>query len=550
MARVQTCIRAAVVALLASLVAVVVSPVPVSAASDDQPNVPTPRVTGPVTGGIHGNALWDTPFDLAEVGYEQAEYFVSGTAASKQDPSVTAEYTTRMIVTRPSDPADFSGTVLLDWTNVTAQFENPVVILNAMPFLLREGWAFVHVSAQAAGVCCTPLTPQVWDPVRYAPLDHPGDEYANAMFSQLAMSFHADAEAGARGVDPMGGLVVERILAGGQSQSANRLSDYVATEQPTANVIDGFLVQAEGNKQYAEAPTAPVLHLLGDREATPDDPAPWPTYRLWEIAGASHQDLWVGTQQVLGQGPRLVGPRRPFSDLEAIWETYGTYGERPDLLQNVCVVAGAAFPNRYAVDAALHALDRWVRPGGQAPPNGPRYQFAQDGTLAADALGNTLGGIRLPPIEVPVARYVSTLCNLGGITVPFTDLELTQRYPTHADYHAQMVVATERSLADGFLLPADADDLLRRACEARTRWGEQPGECVVPAPAPAPDPPGAPSSVPPPSDSGDPGPAPAPVPQGTDATGQPLPATGGGAGLVASTLLVAAVRLRRRVRTP
>ena len=42
-----------------------------------------------------------------------------------------AAYTTRIIVTRPVDAADFNGTVVLDWVNVTAQFENAVTSLEA-----------------------------------------------------------------------------------------------------------------------------------------------------------------------------------------------------------------------------------------------------------------------------------------------------------------------------------------------------------------------------------------------------------------------------------
>ena len=67
-------------------------------------------------------------------------------------------------------------------------------------------------------------TPSVWDPVRYADLDHPGDQFANSMFTQVARAFVEPGE-----VDPMGGLDVEVLLAAGQSQSANRMADYVAT---------------------------------------------------------------------------------------------------------------------------------------------------------------------------------------------------------------------------------------------------------------------------------------------------------------------------------
>ena len=68
----------------------------------------------------------------------------------------------------------------------------------------------------------------------------------------------------------------------------------------------------------------------------------------------------------------------------------------------------------------------------RSPHNGPRFAFAA-GTLAKDQYDNTLGGIRLPPIDVPVARYESTTCQLGGITVPFTDAQWTQLQALFAD---------------------------------------------------------------------------------------------------------------------
>src|SRR5689334_10406073 len=60
-------------------------------------SVPTPTVTGPVTGGLRGHALFDSWFDLSGLGYDQAEYFVSGTASDGA--GNTAPYTTRIIVT-------------------------------------------------------------------------------------------------------------------------------------------------------------------------------------------------------------------------------------------------------------------------------------------------------------------------------------------------------------------------------------------------------------------------------------------------------------------
>jgi hypothetical protein len=429
--------------------------------------VPIPSVSGPITGGIHGHALWDSWYRLSDVGYTEAEYFVSGTAKTYKVPSTTAAYTTRIIVTRPVDSAAFNGTVLLDWVNVTAQFENAVDTLEAHPMLLREGYAIVHVSAQSAGICCTPLTPKVWDPQRYAPLSHPGDDYSFDIFSQVAKAVRAHGS----GADSMPGLTVQRVLAAGQSQSASRLYDYVRLAQGDAGVIDGFLIHSGGEKSFPSAPAAPVLHLLADSEADAADPTPYATYRLWEVAGAAHSDFWIGYHQEVGQGPRALAdaPQQPAAADEDLHEVAGNYGEKVHPMDATCILAGATFPMRYAVSAAIHALNDWVS-GSGAPSNSPRYAFDGSGQLLLDAYGNAVGGMRLPPVEWPVATYVSTACALGGITVPFTEAQLNLLYPTHADYFCKMQAAAVASVADKFLLAPDATDLMTRVFRARTRW--------------------------------------------------------------------------------
>ncbi len=447
---------------------------------DGPSTVPVPTVTGPIgDAGIFRHALWDNWYDLADLGYVEDEFFISGSARSHRDPAQTAPYTTRVIVRRPADEQRFNGTVVLDWVNVTAQFENAVDTLEAHELLERDGYAYVHVSAQSAGVCCVPLlTPKAWDPVRYAALDHPGDDYAFDMFSQIAQAFkHPPA------VDPMGGFAVRRVIAVGQSQSGTRLRDYLIEVQPQANVIDAFLVHADGSgeKQYPADPVVPVIQLLSEREASPDAPNVTRNYRLWEIAGAAHQDFWIGVHQVLGQSLRAEAHLQRAGTADADFHRYaGNYGEHFDPGQFICIVEGTQFPLRYSVMAAIHYLDRWVRTG-EAPPQGARYQFDESGRLARDADGNALGGIRLPPMDVPVASYRSDICNLGGITIPFGAIKLQQRYPTHADYYCQMQAATEKSVADGYMLAIDGEDLMRRVERASNRWlnaGERDCETV------------------------------------------------------------------------
>ena len=71
---------------------------------------------------------------------------------------------------------------------------------------------------------------------------------------------------------------------------------------------------------------------------------------------------------------------------------------------------------------------------------------------------------------MPVARYESTACNLGGITVPFSDEQVQALYPTFDRYQSAMRRATNRAVRAGFLLPPDARDMMRRVCAMHSRY--------------------------------------------------------------------------------
>jgi hypothetical protein len=427
--------------------------------------VPVPTLSEPPA-GLHGHPLWDSWHELSSFGYTQHEYLVSGTATAAD--GSTAPYTTRIVVFRPAAQKDFNGSVLLDWVNVTAQFENAVDSMEAHEMLLREGWAFVHVSAQSAGLCCTPLTPKVWDPVRYAAISHPGDDYAADMFSQVAQAVRTHA-----GLDPLHGLKVRRVIAAGQSQSADKLYDYVVNNQAAAGVIDGFLIHGNGTvkKTFPGPLPVPVLNLLSDREGEPAPPTDDRNYRLWEVAATAHSDYFIGYQSVKGHGPRVLADQAPVDEAgyRAIIDGAGNYGQIPDPLLGTCTLAGASMPMHYATSTALHQLNRWVRTGKRPGPT-PRFAFTAAGKRAKDAYGNTMGGIRMPPVEVPVARYESTLCELGGITIPFTDAQLQATYPSFDVYQDKMRRATDRAVRRGWLLRPDAVDQMRRVCTVQSRY--------------------------------------------------------------------------------
>ncbi len=451
--------------LLTPLLGAASWPAVAQAPDTDGTTVPVPQLSEPPE-GVHGHPLWDSWHQLKPFGYQEREYLVSGRARAED--GTTAPYTTRIVVFRPRSDERFNGTVLLDWVNVTAQFENAVDILEAREMLLREGYAFVHVSAQSAGLCCTPLTPKIWDPVRYESINHPGDAYAADIFAQVARSMRARA---ADSIAPLGPLTPRRVLASGQSQSANRLYDYVSSGQAARDdVIDGFLIHGGGEKTFGGPLAVPVLHLLSDLEADPSPPSDDPRYRLWEVAATAHSDYFIGYQSIFGNGPRTADqPAMDRAGYDELIDAAGNYGQDPAPLHATCTVAGATMPMHYAASTALYQLDRWVRTGA-APAITPRFAFDATGQLAKDEHGNTRGGIRMPPVEVPVATYLTTACGLGGITAPFTDAQVQALYPTFADYQQRMRAATDRAVRRGWLLPPDARDQMRRVCTVRERY--------------------------------------------------------------------------------
>ena len=197
-------------------------------------------------------------FDLATVGYAETELFVSGEAASFTSdeplttdgrwdvrPDATAPFTTRVVVRRPIDPDRFDGTVVVEWLNVSGGLDASPDWTYAHVGLIRSGSVWVGVSAQVVGIDGgdaddpgSSMALKVADPERYGALSHPGDDFSYDIFRQVGALVRDRADV------LLGGLVPERVLAIGESQSAFRLSTYVNAVAPTSSAYDGFLVHA------------------------------------------------------------------------------------------------------------------------------------------------------------------------------------------------------------------------------------------------------------------------------------------------------------------
>ena len=157
--------------------------------SRDSVTVPT---VVPATGGRGQAFIAAAGSDLATLGYEQSEFFISGTATAYQsaqpltvdgnwsvDPATTAAYKTRAIVRRPTDPAKFNGNVIVEWLNVSGGLDAAPDWTYTHVELIREGYAWVGLSAQVVGIDGGPsmglvagFTLKAADPERYGSLVH------------------------------------------------------------------------------------------------------------------------------------------------------------------------------------------------------------------------------------------------------------------------------------------------------------------------------------------------------------------------------------------
>lgn len=453
-----------------------------------QPTVEMPPATGLI-------GLPTVSFDVAAQGYMQSEYFVSGTATAftnlnalgtdgnwQVEPASTADYKTRVVVYRPMNAADFSGTVLVEWLNVTSGADLAPSFNAAHTGIFRDGHAWVGVSAQRVGIegSATGLLPPLKqsDPARYGSLVHPGDSFSYDLFSQIAQALRAPGD-----IDILGGLTADKLIAFGESQSAGRMVTYLNAVHPLYNAYDGYMVysRGDGSSPLAQEPqtlipvpenvlvrtdlNVPVmtfqtetdLLLLGyvtDRQEDTD------LFRLWEVAGTAHADQYTTVSGFDDDGSDPV--------FAVVAENNAIAG---GLLTCESPLNNGPMP--WVFNAAVHALVEWVN-NGTLPPVSDRLAVSDDlSTFLYDDVGNVLGGIRTSYVDAPAAVLSGEgqggggFCFLFGTTRLLDAAEMAALYVDKAGYVQAVSDATDDAVARGFLLPPDAE---RIKAAASLQW--------------------------------------------------------------------------------
>lgn len=447
------------------------------------------QLEGPVAGQP---SLVLGQFDLAQHGYVVEEFFLAGTARTTQErgakgagPDDAAGYRTRLLVCRPALASAFSGTVVVEWLNVSGGGDGAPDWMFMHRHMMRAGMAYVAVSAQKVGVEGGGRMSNALggmkqaNPERYGSLSHPGDAFAFDIYSHAGLAVRSDPRL-------LGGGTARVPISVGESQSAMFLVGYINRVDRRAGVYDAFLVHGRGARGAGRprggdgatdgagggpirAPRVPTITVQSETDAVGmqgyrarcDDDA---TARLWEIAGAAHFDSWG--LRVSGQHDGTL----PIGQLAALAAAIASPlggSEEP---------INSGPQQHYVLQAALAHLERWAT-GGAPAPHAAVLETATDGDhvgLVVDDRGLARGGIRTPWVDVPTALLSGLgakgegFTGLFGVTRPFTTARLAELYPGgFDDYLGRFTAATESARAAGFLLDEDVDEILALA---RVSW--------------------------------------------------------------------------------
>jgi hypothetical protein len=254
----------------------------------------------------------------------------------------------------------------------------------------------------------------------------------------------------------LGGLSPDIVVAVGGSQSGSRVLAYTNGIQPLTNVFDATmpLLSASQAATFStdhtstgeQAPTVsamvrtdlkiPVFMIHSELEASytilfgtrqPDTPK----FRYWEVAGASHVNVPLYENLLLTLNRDGVEPPQQLS------QNWSQVNWLP------------------VVDAAFRLLPVWIK-HHHPPSSMPLIEGYLNGTtpiLNRASDGNVIGGVRLPEITVPIAKYVGLVgTGLNGATIPYDEAKLKELYQTHGQYVNRVREASIQAYSRGIIL--------------------------------------------------------------------------------------------------
>jgi hypothetical protein len=482
---------------------------------------PLPEQVRPLAGaaGSHpflAAAHQAVPYDLAAQGYVEEEFLVAGTANIYDWPREGAPiarahgaYATRILVRRPRELRRFSGTVIVEGLNPSTPVDLPIMWGHSHRQFIADGHAWVGVTVKPYTI----RSLRRFDPQRYDALSlaHPPGapvcaETAINRWSQpttpqeeTGLAWDILTQVGAllksrTAVNPLP-RPAQRLYMTGQSQTAGYARTWASVfarytqDASGGSLYDGFLYSGsppwqvplhqcdpgfadEDPRSRTAAAGVPVIEVFAEGDIgtnitsrRPDSDRAPDLYRRYEVAGAAHVDPWEA---------------RSFADAADTRRATGQDPAPPPACQPTGVL-DTDFPARHAINVAWRYLDRWVRHGQPAPRAQPLLlrapvisPFDPERAFTVDSVGNALGGVRSPLVDVPVARYVGAKtgafsCIFEGYRYPLDAQRLRQLYGSGGQYLRRVQASARGLQRQGWLTADDARELIDQAREFALR---------------------------------------------------------------------------------
>jgi hypothetical protein len=424
---------------MATYAATIALAVVVGAAHARAATVPTPSVSGPVSGPglMYPNPLISIVPGATTVEafpYVTEEYFVSGTVND-------APYTTRIIVRRPKDPATFSGVVVSEALHAGGR---SLIFEWSRVSILTRHHMFVEIVHSPANITLL----KNFNAERYASLAIAQGQ-TNGVIAQVGALIKSHS-------GPFAQYRVQDTTLMGTSASSGTVRGYLADHSTMrlANggpVFDGYLLTSTNGNMPLPIVDVPMVQMPTQTEVTtwaamgiayrrPDSDDPGNRFRLYEVAGMPHNNS----------------------------------RDSPAFTADPCTLPVTDFPAGAFTAMGLNHLIDWIVKG-KTPPHAPPITVdqntANDGSpLALDEYGNAKGGVRNVWVDVPIATYgvmgkgkttaQDRLCQLAGTEVPLPDATLQKLYASKAQYSERVDARLKQLIAEGWFL-AEYVDMVR-----------------------------------------------------------------------------------------
>jgi hypothetical protein len=454
--------------------------------------------------------------------YVEEEYFVSGACnvygpggevAQGQAPSPTeyanrmkplartmrsgAPFRTRAVMLRPADMGRFSGNVhLIPWHNLDATtYVEKNLLRNGDVWIGLEccGGTRFGVEERLSGGVANLLA---FDPKRYGELSLPsglasdwpdlqpgrlGEAFRSIDFGKRGAEhniFRQEISRGyAQGPDimtetaallrsggptsPLAGHTVRRLFTSGRSGQSTILAPYIDFHHEAALArlghvpFDGYMIRVGAMPLHRPGPAVLVI-VQGEAEITGVGEA--------EIAGLEDSDEpRFRYYEIPGVGHGLTA--RP-----DVSNTIG--GVVPEGVQGISDIAGKSdyLPydkiNLPVIWGMWANMQEWLDTGTPMP-RAPRVKRDPQtpGALARDDFGNALGGLRLPWMDAPDARYVGVISPknpLEGGMAPFGETRMREFYGGEEAYRRRIDERLEQLARDRWIDPRDIPLMRRR----------------------------------------------------------------------------------------